>query len=301
MPLTSTLARSVAELLERGDPEAFQPVAVEARSGPHVTLHAGAELTDRYWTTTSRASLKARVLRTRPRLATVLRDGDRHRLVGGPTTVLDPEQPFDALADPVGALTSGFAVARLGLGQLDQLLGYVEAAGRIPDGWRPRQRVLLATRLRDVLVLEGVEVVDARGVWERPAVALPNGGAEPETPDLSAVPADAASLAATAAPAWLGLLDEHGPFVVPAAWDPAGWVAVPTAAIDRRVEALDGPVCLTLDESSSRRPDRKRGLMLRGHSAVVDVDGPVTVLALRPGRITFWHGFDADTVALAAA
>lgn len=58
------------------------------------------------------------------------------------------------------------------------------------------------------------------------------------------------------------------------------------------VERDDGA---TFDDSASRRPDHKRGAMLRGHLDLVEVDGAHATVAIRTDRITAWDGFSAST------
>lgn len=282
----------------------FQPFCVEARSGPHLTMQAGVMLAGRYWTTTSRRSLKARILRHRPRAAVVLgRPGrpDGATLLSGPVSVLDPMKPWSVLSDPFGGMASGTAVARLSMANLGQLLGYAEGAGKVPGSWLPHHRVLLSLRPANRMVIDGSDVVRAGGAWGDVGDDLAGGGATaPGPPDLSSVPDAHRSLAGTTTEgAWLGLVTPSGPTVIPARWlAQDGAVEVSTDALRRIGFAEGASACLTVDDSDSRRPDEKDGVMLRGSATLIDPDAGAGLsrLALDTERITWWDGFEADTV-----
>lgn len=279
--------------------DGFAAYAVTTRSGPHVTMQAGVVHAGRFITTTSRDSLKARSVRShRVASATIDHDDGTAEILAGTSVAVDLRHPEGMLTDPTAALVAGPAALRLAGGQLDQLLGYVEAAGQVPSGWLPHQRVMLATRVEHSLRIDGFDVVDGSGDWaaEVPAavdVLLPDVKAPTELPP---VPDDVAHLLRDDAPARVGLETAAGPVALPARWRGADRFDVSAAALARLAATLPGPGCATFDDSSSRRPDQKRGVMLRGELTVVDVDGPTATLALLAHRITAWDGFSARTV-----
>ena len=51
-----------------------------------------------------------------------------------------------------------------------------------------------------------------------------------------------------------------------------------------------------LDDNNGRRPDQKRGLMLRGLGTAVDRSDTELVVSIEPARVTYWDGFRSDTV-----
>jgi hypothetical protein len=279
--------------------DGFAAYAVTTRSGPHVTMQAGVVHAGRFITTTSRDSLKARSVRThRLAAATIDHDDGTAEIVSGTSVAVDLRHPEGMLTDPTAALVAGPAALRLAGDQLDQLLGYVEAAGRVPCGWLPHRRIMLATRIEHSLRLDGFEVVDGAGDWsrDRPAaidVLLPTDQA---AGDLPALPHEVAHLLRVDAPARIGLASAAGPVALPARWRGADRFDVSAAALAQLQPSLPGPGCATFDDSSSRRPDEKHGVMLRGDVALVDVDGPTATLALLAHRITAWDGFSTRTV-----
>ncbi len=277
----------------------FEPFAIETRSGPHVTMQAGVVQGDRYWTTTSRSSLKAKAIRKREQAAFVHASGSGLEVVAGTSRVLDPVRPLDTLTDLGGALHSGLAVARLGLSQLDQLRGYLEVGTDVPLDWLPTGRVALVTRMEHRVVVEDHAVTDAAGAWDRKPRSLQRWTDAPSPVALAVgdLPDDIHLLLAEPAErAWLGLLTDEGPVTLPAAWSPGQGVAVSGAALQLLDPRLPGPVSVTIDQSSSRRPDEKQGAMLRGTAGLIDVQGEVAHLALAVERITYWSGFDSRTV-----
>ena len=97
------------------------------------------------------------------------------------------------------------------------------------------------------------------------------------------------------APARLGIATPEGPVVLPARWQGDDRFDLSAAALAQVRAALPGAGCATFDDSASRRPDQKRGVMLRGHLDLVGVDGPRATVALRTERVTAWDGFSAST------
>lgn len=283
--------------------DGFAAYAVTTRSGPHVTMQAGVVQSGRFITTTSRGSLKARCVRThRVAAATIEHDDGSTEVVAGPTVAADLRHPEDMLTDPAGALIAGPATLRMAGDQLEQLLGYVEAAGKVPTGWLPHNRVLLVTRIDRSLRLRGFDLLDGSGDWT-PELPAPS---ELQTTDRAAgtlpdVPADHAHLLHPEAPARIGVATPEGPVALPARWRGDDRFDLSAAALAQVQADLPGAGCATFDDSASRRPDRKRGLMLRGHLDLVEVDGPRATVAVRAERVTAWDGFSASTTDVAVA
>lgn len=278
--------------------DGFAAYAVTTRSGPHVTMQAGVVQSGRFVTTTSRDSLKARSVRThRVAAATMEHDDGSTEVVAGPTVAVDLRRPEAMLTDPVGALIAGPAALRMAGDQLEQLLGYVEAAGRVPSGWLPHNRVLLVTRIDRSLRTDGFDLLDGSGDWTpelaSPSALRPTAGREPAA--LPEVPEDVASLLRTDSPARVGLATPDGPVVLPARWQGADCFDVSAPALAQVRAVLPGPGCATFDDSTSRRPDEKRGVMLRGLLELVAAEGTRATIAIRTQRITTWDGFSAST------
>lgn len=278
--------------------DGFAAYAVKTRSGPHVTMQAGVVQSGRFITTTSRDSLKAKCVRAhRVAAATVERDDGATDVVAGPTVAVDLRHPEGMLTDPAGALIAGPAALRLAGDQLEQLLGYVEAAGKVPSGWLPHNRVLLVTRIDRSLRVEGFDLLDGSGDWtpELPAPSELRCTTDRDEGGLPELPADVRQLVDTDAPARLGIDTPHGPVVLPARWEGGDRFGVAAAALAQVQAVLPGAGCATFDDSASRRPDRKRGVMLRGRLDLVAVDGSHATVAIRTERITAWDGFSAST------
>ena len=278
--------------------DGFAAYAVTTRSGPHVTMQAGVVQSGRFITTTSRDSLKAKsVRRHRVAAATIERDDGSTEVVAGPTVSVDLRHPEAMLTDPAGALIAGPAALRLAGDQLEQLLGYVEAAGKVPSGWLPHNRVLLVTRIDRSLRVEGFDLLDGSGDWtpELPQPVELRRTDDRHPAPLPEVPDDVAHLVQLDAPARLGIATPEGPVVLPARWQGDDRFDVSAAALAQVRAELPGAGCATFDDSASRRPDQKRGVMLRGHLDLVDVDGPRATVAIRTERITAWDGFSAHT------
>lgn len=278
--------------------DGFAAYAVTTRSGPHVTVQAGVEHAGRFITTTSRDSLKARSVRAHRTAAVAIgHDDGTSEVLAGATVSVDLRHPEGLLTDPAGALVAGPASLRLAGDQLEQLLGYVEAGGQVPSAWLPHRRVLLVTRIDRSLHLRDFDVLDGSGDWTPhlpPRVELLETAERPVRP-LPALPGEVAQLVRRDAPVRLGLATDEGPVVLPSRWRGGDRFDVSAAALAHLAARLPGQGCATFDDSSSRRPDEKVGVMLRGDLELVAVDGPRATVALEVGRVTAWNGFAAET------
>ena len=278
----------------------FATYAVQSRTGPHVTMQAGVVHADRFWTTTSGGSLKARSVKAhRTASVSVSADGGRQRILAGRTNVLRPFRPLDALRDPFAPLRSPAAVLRLGVGQVEQLIGYFESASRVPSDWLPHRRVLLVTRIDRSLTLDGVEVVEAAGTWSRrPGEdALEVSAERPSALPVDSLPASHEEVLGPHP--HLGLTTPDGPVTLPARWRGENRFEVSAAALRIVGAALPGRASAVFDDSASRRPDEKRGAMFRGRATLADVDGPHAIVLIETERLTTWDGFQAGTVDIA--
>ncbi len=282
----------------------FQPFAVATPVGPHVTMQAGTVLAGRYWTTTSRSSYKAAMIRRLGRAGVLLRGDDgRVRAATGRATLLDPRDPTTALDAPGALPFAGLAVAKVAVSQLSQLAGYVEAARAVPRGWWPDRRVIVVVRLDHVIELDGDDVVSApdsahsQGAGSGPV--LDPEPAAPSAAGIDALDRRVASVFAGDRRIHAGFLSAAGPVVLPARWDDDRRVVVSWAALEAGSVDLPGPACVVGDDSADRRPDRKLGAMLRGSASVVGLTDRTAHLALVTDRVTTWDGFDSGTRSVA--
>ncbi len=281
----------------------FQAYAVESRSGPHVTMQAGLLHAGRYWTTTSRSSFKARSIDDHGVACAVITDDGESHIVAGRTRSLSLSRPFGLLPDLLAPLWAPSAVARLGLAQLDQVLGYLEAA-RIPPDWLPHRRVLLVTHVDRSLMLDGDALVGATGSWSRTAPRTLR-LARRRTKHASVLPHQQLprvhrSVVRLGGRAHLGVSTADGPVALPARWIGEDRLVVSAPALAAVGASFPGPAVSVFDESTSRRPDEKLGVMFRGHAALLAVDGGQATVALQTDRITTWDGFHAATTAVAS-
>lgn len=281
------------------DPPAFQPFAVETKDGPHVTMQAGALHAGRYWTSSSRSSRKVREMRKRRYSAVVLTDGATVTIAAGNATVLDPLHPLNAAEDPLAVPAVGPALVRLGLAYPDQVAGYVRSFGRVPSDWWPVSRVLLVVQPTSSVEVVGGAVTSCHGAFDRPPRRLRASRWKPDArPQLSELPGPVALLAVTGGPCAIGLMTGEGVVAMPGSWSfDDGVVTVGRDLLAQVAPRLPGLCCVTLDRSDDQHPDRKSGVMLRGHCALVARDADVATLAVRVERTTYWDGFETSTAA----
>ncbi len=278
----------------------FQAYAVRSRTGPHVTMQAGVVHAGRFWTTSSASSLKARSVVAHGDATAVITLENGHRIVSGPTIALPPFRPWKALKDPLAAVLAGPAIAHLGISNTQQLIGYLEASGLIPLEWLPTRRVLLVTKIERSLTLQNGMVVDATGTWSRAAVhgalgTVPVGGSTGGLPEGS-VSASHRPVVRSEARVHLGVATPTGPVALPARWVGDDRFAVSADALGAITADLSGRGTAVFDQSTSRRPDEKLGVMFRGSLRLADLDGDDALVGLSTERITTWDGFEASTV-----
>lgn len=263
----------------------FDAFTVSTSSGPHVTMQAGVVHAGRYWTTTTRHSVKAQLVRKQGRASFTTTDGDALRVVSGASTVLDPARPLSFVADPVSSALAGGALVRIGLGELEQLVGYVEAGRAVPARYLPTGRVLLVTHLDHEFVFDGSDIdTTIPPTTARPAWTL--------TEACGDLPDEIRDLVSAPGPCWLGVDTSVGPVALPATWQPGnGVIEVATALLETVGADPSGPICVTIDESTRRRPDEKLGVMLRGSGALLAHDKKTAAVALDFAFATYWCGF----------
>ncbi len=279
-------------------PARFDSYAVSDRHGPHVTVQAGIVHLGRHWTTASRRSVKARSIERFGRAAVTTHAGTRWRAIGGPASVLDPSHPSTFVGQPLHSLLAAGAVVRMGLESLDQILGYAQAGSAVPLSFLPSGRVLLVTRIDDELTLDEDEIVRARGSWAEEAPELRTmrwTRSSRLARHLQGLPDEIAGLARRAGEAHIGVSTPRGAVALPAQWDPTGHLRVPRPALAAVGTQLPGAICVTLDDSSSRRPDEKVGLMLRGIGTLIAADEVAATVALQVHQVTHWRGFVTET------
>lgn len=293
----------------------FESFCVESERGAHTTPQAGVTTLGRYWTTTSRASLKRRSILARPVASVAITDHTRLdtsvTLTAGRARVLDPLDPSSAIADPYGASLIGVVAGRIVLEHLDDVLGYGRLGKDIPQSWSLRGRVLLSVEADQRLVADEDGIVEATGHWaterELPAVRRRTRTAPVRLDDRAHDEAhrlvdDAWSLDAPLPSCSIGLTTPIGPVAVPAMWDAEhGSAVVRRDVLSRLSPIVDAGACITLDRSADRRADDKVGLILRGRPVLrhlprshAHADGFVGVV-IGVDRVTWWHGFTSGT------
>ena len=266
------------------DMQSLGYLAIESRSGPHVTPVAYSVHNGRVWVASPRASLKVRLAAGESKAGFLVRDGDRAAIALGEFDVVDPLMPWTAVTRPERTLLSSvlFDYARANVGRI---VGYVSRGAVNP-------KVLVTTVFiclepDKVCLVDGGDVVDRRGLWDD---ASPSSQHEstfdpgPE-PVLSIdVPDDIEDLTDDERrAAVVGWESPAGPVPLPAKWHGSRSLASVSSAL-LQVTGVQGsaPASICLDDDSDPDLDKKRGILLRGTGSV------------RPGNLYSAIGFDLD-------
>ena len=252
-------------------------VAIETKTGPHVTPQLYAADDNDLWFFAASSTLKAKTLKRRPRAGAVVATAGRAVVAIGDVTVFDAADV--ATVAHRGALPDAArAVARYAVRNAPDLVGFAGAAlsggiGRLV----PPRRILFRLRPLAVAVLDDGELSEVFGAWPG-ADSGGNGGADA----VSGKPAVAA---------WVSAV---GPVASPARWDAeAARAAVPAALIDL-APPTSRATSVVVDDYGGPGPQPKRGTLVRG-SGVVQRDARGVTIDVTPTRETTWEGTETAT------
>ncbi|HVB76579.1 MAG TPA: pyridoxamine 5'-phosphate oxidase family protein [Candidatus Nitrosotalea sp.] len=236
-------------------------LALEGRSHPVVGPAAFAEHDGVIYMTTSRHAAKVRLLRRRPRAAFALTWPDLALVLSGPIEIYDPRSLTSSwrAVRRAPALLAGMAAYLLQ--NAAYMAGYLGDRDRVPGGWWPHDRVLIALR------------VQRRRGFRLPPLDAPRAMPPALLPGSVAA---ALALRPLAYVSWVGPL---GPELAPSGWAPDGdgMLALPLGRIGalqagRRVTlALERPhpyratqmVGASLWGALASEPDARRRVLLR--------------------------------------
>ena len=315
--MSDVVPAPVRRILEEG---AFCHVASLTPIGPHVTPMVFASAAGRVWVTTSRGSVKARAWRRDPRVAGLVRSGDRAAVFTGIVTT------YDLLdTDTWGrSLSQGPVLALAGVRFTQKnarfFAGYAVDAHHVPLTWTPPGRVFAEIRLERTAILESGRVASAWGNWGDTLQGVErfrasNIGASP----LAGLPQRIRDGLGSSGDGALALGTDEGPVVLPVRWaiDGGGaYAAAPSETLALAAPSRAPAVALQVDLPSSWRARAMMGAMIRGHgqvgvvSAVASGGGSATRIArlagvepsdaalvgIRPATVVWWRGWSSGTV-----
>jgi hypothetical protein len=323
----SSIPNEARAILADGD---FCYVAAAAPSGPHLTPVVFAYDGGRLWLTTSRGSLKARVWRSDPRVAGLVRAGDRAVTFRGRVRTYDALDPFTWPLAVIGSGRLLRAATRFTLKNARFFFGYAVDATEVPLMWAPPGRIFDGIELRAGRVLDLTTGQEAGGwgSWElgsrgrahaaagtSPRTNLPtarraSAAASPARALERGVPASVLGALGTSGDGVLAVRPEpgSGPLtVLPVRWTRAGGafeVRLPAALLALASAGPAPVVGLTVDQASTWRARQMRGMLLRGPARVARAGRrreDDAVLVLRPERAVWWEGWTSGTVPLTGA
>jgi nitroimidazol reductase NimA-like FMN-containing flavoprotein (pyridoxamine 5'-phosphate oxidase superfamily) len=318
--VSDVVPEPVRRILEEG---VFCYVASLTPIGPHVTPMVFASAAGRVWVTTSRGSVKARAWRRDPRVAGLVRSGDRTAAFTGTVTtydLLDTDTWGRSLSQgPVLAL-AGFRFTQK---NARFFAGYAVDAHQVPLAWTPPGRVFAEIRLERSAIVDSGRLTSAWGEWGDTLEGVERFRASNAVaPPLAGLPQRIRDGLGTSGDGALALATEEGPIVLPVRWADDGGQAYAVALSETL--ALAAPsrapaVALEVDLPSSWRAGAMMGAMIRGHGQVAVVaeltsgTGSVTRIAeqagvepsdavlvgIRPATVVWWHGWTSGTVRVA--
>jgi nitroimidazol reductase NimA-like FMN-containing flavoprotein (pyridoxamine 5'-phosphate oxidase superfamily) len=315
--VSDVVPEPVRRILEEG---VFCYVASLTPIGPHVTPMVFASAAGRVWVTTSRGSVKARAWRRDPRVAGLVRSGDRTAAFTGTVTtydLLDTDTWGRSLSQgPVLAL-AGFRFTQK---NARFFAGYAVDAHQVPLAWTPPGRVFAEIRLERSAIVDSGRLTSAWGEWGDTLEGVERFRASNAVaPPLAGLPQRIRDGLGTSGDGALALATDEGPVVLPVRWADDGEWAYAVALSETL--ALAAPsrapaVALEVDLASSWRAGAMMGAMIRGHGQVAVVAGltsgtgsatriaeqagveasDAVLVGIRPATVVWWQGWTSGTV-----
>ena len=271
-------------------------LAIETKSGPHVTPTAYTTSSGRFWMLVDRSSLKARVLAKRSRTGIVVRAGERSVVVSGEAELVDPLR-FLIPEHLVARLQAGPALLRYLAGNRDRLRGYLSGSLKSLPLLNPAKRILVSVAPRSALLVEGDRVVDRRGQRSEGSALrhLRSASGKGAALDLDIVPDAVTELAEEGrSPAVVAWGSPSGPLALPAHWHATRRLAsVPAVLLQGMTEA---PAALCLETEDDSTLDDLEGMVVRGQGRVRGVRGGYAAIEIDSDKTTAWSGTGTKTV-----
>ena len=310
----SFLSTAVQSVLEQGP---FCAVATTTERGPHCTPLVFAYSGGRIWLTTSRRSVKARVWRSDPSVAGLVRHGELAVTFTGSVRTYDALDRSTWGAAVAGATTIARATATFSRKNARFVAGYAFDAKQVPLAWTPPGRVFVGVDLERTALLDADGVQEGRGRWggepgSHATFRRSTKGIDP----FAAVPAEVASAIWREGEGSLTLGGERGPVVLPARWRAEAnglYAALPSETLALADVGADASAALTVDTPSIWRARDMVGAMFQGEAACF-IDGAVgsgsksamslaraidpdadALLRLTPRRVVWWEGWSSGS------
>ena len=315
--MSEVVPAPVRRVLEGG---AFCQVASLTPNGPHVTPMVFASAAGRVWVTTSRGSVKARAWRHDPRVAGLVRSGDRAAAFTGTVTtydLLDAGTWGRSLSQSPVLAVAGLRFTRK---NARFFAGYAVDANHVPLAWTPPGRVFAEIRIDRSAILESGGLASAWGEWGDTLEGVEHfRAARASSSPLAGVPERIRDGLGESGEGALALGTAEGPIVLPVRWaiDGGGaYAAAPSETLALAAPSRSPAVALQVDLPSSWRARAMMGAMIRGHgqvgvvSALASGGGSATRIArlagvepsdaalvrIRPATVVWWRGWTSGTL-----
>jgi len=253
-------------------------------------LHAPAG--GKLWFLLGRRSLKARVLRRRPRAGVLLFAGERALVLGGELHAVELPAPLSARGARRLALAplAGFSYSAR---NARKLLASALETLTAPVRGLPPDLLLAAFEPQRLALVCGEQLELSAGRWPRVRTPAARARARRQavTPmPLRALPRAVAELPACDGAAALGWASPAGPLALPAQWRSAKERArVPATLVELTGAPVSAPACITFERSDAPAPAGKSGVMLRGEGTLAGA-GHWREAAIEVSRASWWVG-----------
>lgn len=298
MSIASVLERDEARrLLKQGE---LLHVALETRTGPHVTPELFVWNGGRLWFATARRTLKARLLDPGEQVGALIALGSHRLVISGEARPLDPLSPQSMLSSKPETLLAPVAAGAFVLRNAPHLVGFLaEGLHALPHS-PATLRMLVAIRPVAVALLDRDEVIDSAGAWHPQELPARQARRSAKV-TAGSVPADVADVVEEPTDAVAALTTPYGPAAVPVRWNPvSGTASVPAQLLSLVGVESGTEASIEIDRMEGYLMSGKRGVLLRG-DATISRRGRMAKISLKAERATVWRGMDNETVPLDSA
>ena len=291
-------------------------LAAPSAAGPHLTPVVFVADGGRVWGTTGRSTTKAKLWRREPVAAGLIGHAGSWLTFRGEVTLYDALDPSTWPASLLRGPRVASASVRFTMKNARFFAGYARDATHVPLAWTPPARVVFSIEVSAGALLDGDRVAKRWGSW---GDGIEGGKSfRRATPGLAsgAVPGVVRDLIEQHGDATLAVPSIDGPVVLPATWSGEGgtvFVRAPSELLSLAGPRVAGNATMVVDQASSWRAAKMRGVMLRGPSTtyvyeqlrsgrsqleagVPGLDPGAAVVRIRPRTAVWWSGWTSGTV-----
>ena len=291
-------------------------LAAPSAAGPHLTPVVFVADGGRVWGTTGRSTTKAKLWRPEPVAGGLIGHEGSWLSFRGEVTLYDALDPSTWPASFLRGPRVASASVRFTMKNARFFAGYARDATHVPFAWTPPARVVFSVEISSGALIERDQVAKRWGGWGDAIEGAKSFRRAAPGLALRAVPKDVRDLVEQSGGSTVAVSSLEGPVVLPATWsgeDGTVFASLPSELLSLAGPRVAGNATMVVDQASSWRAAKMRGVMLRGPSSayvyeqlksgrselqarVPALDPGSAVIRIRPRSAVWWSGWASGTV-----